>query len=653
MKGRAYAMYDKLFEPINIGTLQIKNRFVIPAISTLDATEDGACTEQYAAYLERRAQGGWGLIITEYYGIAPNVGFFSRMNGIWNEELIQGHKKMTDRVHKAGAKIGAQINHAGRESFTEITTENVVAPSPYLDVPAEHAVSETLPRELTIPEIKDIISKYGDTALNLKKAGFDLVEIYGAHGYLVSQFLSKYSNKRTDEYGGPLESRMRFLLEIVADIKKKCGDDFPLSVRLSIKEFIPGGLSIGETRVVCRKLEQAGVNMINCSQGVNGCSWNAVEPMYYDFACFVDNAEDIKKSVSIPVMAAGRITEACVAEAALDAGKCDLVGIGRASLADPDFPNKVKEGRLDDIRYCIGCLQGCLANNYKGVPCHCLVNPECNREYELKITEAENKKNIWIAGAGVSGCEAAIVAAQRGHKVTIFEKSDRIGGTWIVAALPLYKQELLTFIKWQLNELKKLGVEIRYNTELTPEMVDAGKPDEVIVATGCKPFIPPIPGHDSKSVVQANDVLTNKVTVKGNVVILGGGSVGVETAAFCGWYGAKNITIIEMQDKILKGFEREPKACLMQEVNKYNMTIHTSSKVTQINDNSVTFECNGKSTLLENVNHVVVAAGSKSVNTLEEALKSRGISVTVIGDAKEVRNGLEDIYEGYMTGYAI
>ncbi|WP_172968615.1 FAD-dependent oxidoreductase [Companilactobacillus mishanensis] len=644
-------MYEKLFEPFKIGTLKLKNRLVVPAVSTLDATEEGACTEQYASYMERKAQGGWGLIIAEYYGVAPNVGFFARMNGIWNDDLIASHKKMVDRVHKAGAKIGAQINHSGRETYTGTTSENVVSSSPYRDRVAESAASVVVPRELTIPEIKKIVKQYGDTAVNLKKAGFDLVEIYGAHGYLISQFLSGYANKRTDEYGGPLENRMKFLLEIVAEIRNRCGEDFPLSVRLSTEEYVPGGLTLGETRVICQKLEKAGVDLINCSQGLNAVSWNAVEPMYYDHAVFVDNAEDIKKSVSIPVMAAGRITEPSVAEAALTSGKCDLVGMARASLADPDFPKKVKEGKLDEIRYCIGCLQGCLANNYKGIPCKCLVNPELNEEYRFKITDAKKQKNIWIAGAGIAGCEAAIIAARRGHHVTIFEKSDHVGGTWVVAGLPLHKQELNTFLVWQRGQLTKLNVNIEFNTELTPEMVEKGKPDSVIVATGCTPFIPPIKGHDRDNVVKANDVLENKATINGNVVVLGGGSVGGETAAFCAWYGAKHVSIIEMKDKILDGFEREPKHSLKQLLEKEKVSVYTSSKVTEIGKNFVSFNKNGNDVKLDNISYVVAAVGSKSVNNLEEPLKKQGVTVSSIGDAKEVRNGLKAIREGYLAGY--
>lgn len=640
-------MYEKLFQPIKIGTMEVKNRLVVPAMSTLTATPEGAATEQFIAYHERKAKGGWGLIITEYYGVAPYVGFFPRMLGIWNEELIESHRELTERVHAAGAKIAAQISHSGRETYIAVSDENLVAPSPYMDVSGEKR-----PRELTEEEIHKIVGQYGDTARNLKAAGFDAVEIYAAHGYLISEFLSKYANKRTDRYGGCLENRMRFLLEIIADVRAKVGREFPVLVRLSTVEYVPGGLSMGETKVIARKLEEAGVDAIDCSQGIFTVSQNIVEPMMLDNCVFVDNSEEIKKAVSIPVITAGRINEACLAESVLETGKADLVGMGRASLADPDFPIKVKEGRLEDIRYCIGCVQGCIGGNMRGENCHCLVNPELDREYELKENPVETSREIWIAGGGVAGCEAAIVAARRGHKVVLFEKSDRLGGTWLIAALPPHKAELLTFVGWQRHELEKLGVEIRYETELTKEMILDGHPDEVIVATGCKPFIPPIPGSDQPHVIQANDILQQNYRAKENVVVVGGGSVGVETAEYLTWYGS-NVTIVEMLDDILIGCERETMLMHRKAVKEEHMKVYKGAKVCEIGADSVTIEKKGRKIVLDDIDTVVIAAGSRPVNTLQAELEETGIPVRVIGDSKKVRNGLHAIYEGYMAGYEV
>lgn len=636
-------MYENLFEPMYIGNMEVKNRLVVPAMSTLTATPEGACTEQFIKYIERKAQGGWGLIVTEYYGVAPHVGFFPRMLGIWNEELVENHKQVAAAAHRGGAKIAAQISHSGRETFTAVTDENLVAPSPIKDVAGSQK-----PRELTKEEIHEIVEEFGDTALNLKRAGFDAVEIYAAHGYLISNFLSKYANKRIDEYGGCLENRMRFLLEIVSNTREKVGDDFPIMVRISTREFVPGGLSMAESRVIAKKLEEAGVDAIDCSQGIFTVSNNIVEPMHMENGVFLDASEEIKKCVSIPVITAGRINEASLASSALATGKCDFVGMGRASLADPDFPNKVKEGRLDEIRYCIGCVQACIGGNMRGENCHCLVNPELNREYELSFKEAETVKNILVVGAGVAGLEAAIIAKKRGHNVTVYEKTNRPGGTWNIACLPPYKGELITFVKWQVDECARLGIEIKYNTEF--QVGDAREADEVIIATGGKPFVPPIEGHTQENVVKANDVLTQDAAFGKNVVVLGGGSVGVETAeymAFCG----SNVTIVEMMDDILIGLERETWLMLKKEVKEFGMKVYTQSKVTKIEGDKVTLERKGKIITLDEVDTVVVAAGSRPVNDLLVPLQETGVKVTIVGDAKQVRNGLKAIYEGYMAGY--
>lgn len=636
-------MYSNLFEPMSIGKMDVKNRLVVPAMSTLTATPDGACTEQFVKYIERKAQGGWGLIITEYYGVAPHVGFFPRMLGIWNDELVENHKQVAEAAHRGGAKIAAQISHSGRETFTGVTDKNLVAPSPIKDVAGSQK-----PRELSKEQIHEIVEQFGDTALNLKRAGFDAIEIYAAHGYLISNFLSKYSNKRIDEYGGCLENRIRFLMEIVENTRKKVGPDYPVMVRISTREFVPGGLSIAESRVIARKLEEAGVNAIDCSQGIFTVSNNIVEPLYMENGVFLDASEEIKKCVSIPVISAGRINEASLASSALETGKCDFVGMGRASLADPDFPNKVKEGRLDEIRYCIGCVQACIGGNMRGENCHCLVNPELNREFELPFKAADVVKNIIVVGAGVSGLEAAIIAKRRGHNVTVYEKSDRSGGTWNIACLPPHKGELITFVKWQADECARLGIDIIYNTEFKAE--DAIGADEVIVATGCKPFIPPIEGHAQENVVKANDILTQDAPFGKNVVVLGGGSVGVETAeymAFCG----SNITIVEMLDDILIGLERETWLMLKKAVKDYRMNVYTQSKVIKIDGDKVVLERKGKEITLEEVDTVVIAAGSRSVNDLVKPLEEAGVNVTVVGDAKQVRNGMKAIYEGYMAGY--
>lgn len=640
-------MYSKLFEPVKIGSMELKNRLIVPAMSTLTATPEGESTEQFIAYHERKAKGGWGLVITEYYGVAPNVGFFPRMLGIWNDELIESHRKLTDRIHAVGGKIAAQISHSGRETFIGISDENLVAPSPFKDV-----TGEKKPRELTVDEIHSIVEQYGDTALNLKKAGFDAIEIYAAHGYLISEFLSKYSNKRIDEYGGTLENRCRFLIEIVKNIRNKVGADFPILTRLSTIEYMPGGISIGETRVIAMKLEEAGVDAIDCSQGIFTNSYNIVEPSSLDSALFVNNSEEIKKVVNIPVITAGRINEGNLALSVLESGKADIIGMGRASLADPDFPIKLKEGRLDEIRYCIGCIQGCIGENMRGNNCHCLVNPEIDREYELNIIKTQSSKNVVVIGGGVAGCEAAIIAAERGHNVTLLEKDNKLGGQWHIAAMPPGKTEFLTFVQWQVKKLKDLNVTVKLNTEATVDIIKSLGAEAVIIATGCKPFIPPIPGINGENVHQANDVLLQNCNPGKNVVVAGGGSVGVETAEYLAVYG-HNVTIVEMLDDILNGCERETMLLLRKAIKEYDINVYTSSKLVNIGKDNVMLERKGKEIVLEEIDSVVIAAGSRPYNPLQSHLEKSGFKVTVVGDALEVKNGLQGIYDGYMAGYVI
>ncbi|WP_261166280.1 NAD(P)/FAD-dependent oxidoreductase [Serratia quinivorans] len=645
IKSRRHIMFKKLFVPGQIGSLKLANRMIVTSISTLTATDEGYATEQLMAYLERKAQGGWAMIITEYYAIAPHVGYFPRALGIWNEDLIKNHTELTGRVHKAGAKIAAQISHAGREIYPGHPRENAVSSSALKDV-----YGEFKPREMSIPEIKKIVSQFGDTARNLKQANFDAVEIYAAHGFLISNFLSKYTNHRTDEYGGSLRDRMRFLEEIVKDVRSKVGDDFPLLVRLSTKEFVPGGLSLAETRVIVKRMEELGIDAINCSQGIVTVSNNIVEPFQVGNAPFVDIAEEIKKIVSIPVITTGRINDADLAETTLLSGKSDFVGMARASLADPDLPKKVLAGRWDEIRHCIGCNQGCIGNNVRGEICRCMVNPEINREYQLDLTEAADKKNIVIIGGGIAGCEAAITAARKGHHVTLHEKSHRLGGTWLIASLPLSKGELVSLVKWQISEMKRLDININLNSTPTVEEIAALSPDKVIIATGSQPILPPVSGIKSRIVAQANQILTQDAPFGENVVVIGGGSVGVETAEYMAFCGSA-VTIVEMRNEILPGLERETKIGLKEAIRHYRMDVIKSAKVVGIGDDYVAIEKNGRQITLDDIDTVVVAAGSRSVNILEAPLQQVGIATAVIGDAKQVRNGLAAMHEGYLAGY--
>lgn len=642
-------MINRMFEPVKIGNMQVRNRFVVPAMVTNYVEADGMATEKFIAYHEEKAKGGWGLIIVEDYPVVKDGGGFKTLPGLWHDGQIESHEKLTSRVKSHGAKIVAQIYHAGRATSSAITGVQCVAPSPY----ADPVIGET-PRELTSEEIRYIVEAFGDTALRAKKAGFDGVELHGAHGYLLGQFMSPFSNKRTDKYGGTILNRARFALEVIDNIKSKVGDDFPIIYRMSVDEFVEGGLTASDNKVVGMLLEKAGVSAIHCSNSVYlSAAEFGIPSMAGKHAWSSDLTAEIKSVVSIPVITVGRINDPLIAESVVASGKTDLVAMGRASLADPHLPRKAKEGNHDDIIRCIGCMQGCIGKNSIGLPVQCLVNPMTGRESEWKIEKKESSKTVVVVGGGVAGMEAAISASESGHKVHIFEKDNKLGGQWLIAAVPPTKEELSSFTLWQKKQIEKMDIELHLNTEFTLDHVNKLNPDGVILATGAVPIIPNIPGRDLDHIVLANDVLSGKVETGQNVLVIGGGLVGSETAAHLANHG-KVVTIVEMQSDIALDLEYGVKLFLMRDLKKNNVNILTNTKVNEITKESVHIE--NKEGLLEEISSidtVVFALGSKSVNNLEEALKEKVDKVTVVGDAVNVRRALEAIEEGFYQGFNI
>lgn len=633
-------MYKHLFTPVKIGNLEIKNRLVVPAMATQYCTADGKATERFIAYHEAKAKGGWGLIITENYSIDPYGGAFVKVPGLWTDDQMESHRHLVDRVHKQGAKICCQIYHAGRAAHPKVAHGHTVAPSAIRD-----ATRLDLPRELTMGEIHEIVERFGVAALRAKQIGFDMVELHGAHGYLITQFLSSFSNKRADKYGGPLYNRCRFLLEVIENVRAKVGDEFPVQLRISAVEGVDGGLDLGETRAIAQLVEAAGVDSIHVSQGNHASSERMIPPYAIPRAAFVDNAAAVKEVVSVPVIGVGRINDPLIAEAVLASGKMDLVAMGRASLADPEMPNKVREGRLEDIRYCIGCLQGCVGRSSRdGI--RCLANPELGHEYEDPRRPAEAKKTVLVAGGGIAGCEASILAAQKGHTVSLWEAGPFLGGQWNAAAMPPGKAEFQTILFRQRTQLEKLGVEIRLNSPVTEESLKREKPDVLLVATGSTAVKPPIPGIDSAQVVLANDVLLSKVKVGKNVVIIGGGLVGAETADFAAQQSSK-VSIIELLPQIAKDGEAVSNLFLFANLRKYGVNVFTEARCKEIGGNYVTFEMGGETKTLEGVDQVIAAAGVRTNNTLAALGGRLGIRTISIGDAAGIKDGLHNIWEAF------
>ncbi len=636
----------KILQPISIRSMTLKNRMVVSAMVTNYCNEDGMPTEKFIAYHETKARGGWGLIITEDYAISPTAGGFKRLPGLWQDEQIPAHKAFTDRIHAAGGTIAAQIYHAGRETSSAITGQQCVAPSPIKDP----TMVET-PRELTIPEIREIISQFGDCALRAKAAGFDAVEIHGAHGYLVGQFLSPFSNKRADEYGGDLPSRAKFALDIVRDIRQKCGQDYPILYRMSVAEYVHGGLDLEDAKIIAKLLESAGVDCIHCSQGVYASISAIIPPSCAPHALYVDNAAAIKSAVSIPVIAVGRINDPALAESIVSSGRADLCTMARASLADPELPSKTSAGRENEILHCIGCLQGCTGENGKGNYVRCLVNPMTGMEDEYQLMPAKEKKHIVIVGGGISGCETAIVAARRGHHVTILEQSDRLGGQWNEASCPVGKYDFLLFLKWQRYTLESLGVDIHLNCHADRTIIDAQQPDVVVLATGSVPVCPPIPGLDANS-ISIRDVFRNLKPCGKNVVVLGGGLSGAEVADHLAEHG-HSVTIIEMRSELAPDGEASPVAALKHRLEEFHVHILTSARAKCVGSHQVIYEKDGMEYSINNIDTIINALGVRSQRSLLENLADVTYPVIPVGDCNHVSNGYLNIRAGYELGLTL
>lgn len=654
-------MFDLLFTPVKIGSVELKNRFsTLPMDTSYTENHTGFIGDQYVNYYEARAKGGFGLILTEYTAVDELGKGSVGEAGIWCDEQIAGHKRLVDAVHKHDAKIFIQLHHAGAQAWPAIGQgKGSVSSSPLLTVNPMTAFPPVapmpIPHELTTDEVKAIERKFIEAGVRAKKAGYDGCELHGANGYFLQQFLSAFDNKRTDEYGGNLYNRTRIIRNIICGIKEANGADFPVTVRISLDEGAPGGNNLEENKAIAVLLEGAGADALDTNVGggfaqVLGDPVHQVNgPTAAGRAFTTELVGELKKVVSVPVFAANRINDPYLAESIIRSGKADIIALGRASLADPEFPNKVKEGRVEEITHCIGCLQGCQGRCFQNLPIACILNPTTGREAETKITPAEKAKKVFIAGGGVGGMEAAIVAAKRGHDVELFEASNTLGGQFILAGVAPNKQEYNSFIPWQKYQLKKLGVRIHMNTELTEEIVAAEKPDAVIIATGAVYGKPPIKGVDLPHVVVAPQILKGEVVPGMSVVIIGGGHVGCETADFL-CVRLRGVTIVEMQPAIGQGDMNF--YWKMIDFNRFGVKQMPSTKVLEITEEGVRVECGGEEKLLP-AQTVVIATGTKPVNTLEKKLEGLVDNVVVIGDAKKVGMADDAIYQGYMAALNI
>ncbi|WP_050606900.1 FAD-dependent oxidoreductase [Clostridium niameyense] len=657
--------YSNLFEPINIGNVQIKNRFAMAPMGPSGlCCEDGTFNEKGIEYYVERAKGGTGLIITGVTYVENDIEKCVMPSmpcpTLNPTNFIRTSKVLTERVHAYNAKIFLQLSAGfGRVSIPGVVTNSKpVAPSP---IPHKWIPSITC-RELTVDEIKTYVKKFGESAAIAKEAGFDGIEVHAVHeGYLLDQFTMTLFNKRTDEYGGNLENRLRFPIEILNEIKETCGKDFPVSLRYSVKSYIKGlndgalpgedfkeqGRDLEEGLKVAKILEEAGYDAFNSDAGTyDSWYWNH-PPMYFEKAPYLMLNEKLKKILNVPVITAGRMDNPTLASDAIYHNKTDMIALGRPLLADPYIPLKIKEEKLKKIRPCLSCQDGCMGRLQLGGAISCAVNPSTGREKDFQLEPAKHIKNVLIIGGGIAGCEAARVASIRGHKVSLYEKNNKLGGNIIPGSVPDFKEDDRNLIKWYENELKENHVKINFNTTVTKDLVNKLNPDVIIIATGSIPKMLDLKGNKDK-VYTAQDILLKNKESGDSVVIVGGGLVGCETALWLVKQG-KKVTIVEyLNDLLASG----PSIChansqMLKDLLKfYKVDIKTNSTISNIDNNKVIINQKGNEFTV-NADSVILAVGYSPEKTLYNDLKFNNKEIYLLGDAREVKNIMSAIWDAF------
>ena len=571
-----------LLTPGRIGTLEVKNRVIMSPMATGYPNVDGYVDDQLVNYLAERARGGVGLVGMEFTAVTAS-GQPPTLPSIYNDSFLPGLTRVASAIKENGARAMIQLAHCGRQTYGDPPNGPAQAASP---IPC--AGSGTVGREMTEEEIWETIEAFGDAALRAVKAGFEAIEIHHAHGYLIQNFLSPYSNKRTDQWGGSFENRSRFAREVMRNVRKKVGPDFPILTRISCAEpMVPGGLTLEDQIEFAKMLEAEGSDLIDVSVGVYGWQKYLIPPIDMPLGLNVEAAIEIKKHVNIPVSVVGRINDPIMAENLLSDGKLDFVSIGRGLIADPAFVNKFEEGRIDDIVKCIGCMEGCFKRS--GImPITCPRNPEAGYEAERALKPAGKQKKILVVGGGPGGLEVATRLKRRGHDVTLMEKTSSLGGLFQLAGAAPRKGEML----WAAHQMGRIaeraGVKIQMQTEVTPEIIREYNPDTVVVATGSSPFVPPIPGVDGENVVGALDVLRGTVTTKQRVVVIGGNVIGCEVADLLAENG-KKVTVLEATSGIATGLDFVRMMVMRDKLAELGVVTITDARCTEIGRNSVSY----------------------------------------------------------------
>ncbi|HEY32430.1 MAG TPA: FAD-dependent oxidoreductase [Dehalococcoidia bacterium] len=639
--------FKRLFEPGQIGKMQVKNRIVMPPMGTGYHDKGGYVSQRLIDYLEARAKGGVGLIIVEVTAPSLECNASNFQLTLGDDSYISGFKELAEIVHQYGAKIAVQLQHSSWELRNGERAQ--VGPSA-VTVPARvMGVTGTPPHELTLDEISQRVQWFAAAAGRAKEAGLDGVEVHGAHQYLVASFLSPSTNQRTDKYGGTVDNRARFMIEILQAIREVVGPDYPVWPRLNGQEFgFEDGLTIEETRQTVPMFVEAGADAIHVS-GYGAYSFAIRAPICDMPGFLVPIAAEVKKVSSVPVIAVGRL-DAELGEQVLEQGKADFISIGRRLMADPELPNKAADGKLDEIIPCINCMDCIERPVTEGRGTACAVNAAMGREREYHIQPADKVKKVVVIGGGPAGMEAARVAALRGHQVMLYEKAPELGGQLIVAALPPYKEEIALLTAYMSDQLTRAGVDSRLNVEATPDAIIGDKPDALVIAVGGTPIIPEMPGVDNPNVVTAQDVLAGR-EVGQNVVIIGGGMVGCETGHFLAEKG-KHVTIVEMLKRMANDMSPMVRRRLLDGLRAKEVVMITGASCEEIAENSVTVTAEEKKTEIP-ADSIILAVGYQPNNALYQALEGKVPEVYCIGDAAKPQRIREAINDGYRAGLSM
>ena len=646
-------MFPKLFASGKIGSLELPNRVVFAATSSELADKDGFVGDDLVEYYAERARGGTGLIVVEATYIEQEGKRLHHNAMLHDDCFIPGLRKVVQAAHAEGAKMALQLNHGGRESIPDVSGSVPLAPSP---IPSQFTGvgDAVIPKELTVGEIDRIVERFAEAARRSRDAGFDAVELHGAHGYLIGEFLSPDSNKREDEYGGSVQRRAYFCVRLIRAIKARLGADYPVIVRMNGRDHVQHGLELADAIEMAVMFEAAGADSISVSGGVHASRPYMVVPgMSVDRGCYVSYGDAIRKRVKVPVMVVGRINTPELAEQILEDGQADFICLSRALIADPHFPAKAKAGRVETIAPCIACNE-CIATVHRHKGLACTVNPMVSRELELKplLALKPDSKRVVVIGSGAAGLSAAVTAARRGHDVHLFEKEAVVGGQLLLAHQPPHRGEIKNALRYFTSEIERLGISVSLNRSFSADDARALKPEAIIVATGASPVQPDVPGSDLPHVLSGWRVIAGLEQAGQTCVVVGGGLVGIEVADYLADQGKKVIMIV--RSEMLKKAVHADRVYYLDRVVELNIEVLSNMELLAVGQDWVEIKPEGRvRRTLHDIDSVIFCTGYVSRKIETDNLQGLGIPLHYAGDVGGPRKFFQAIEEGTLAALRI